>query len=377
MIRAIYQTLYRYLNLKEGENADDIRVLLCSYTGKAAFNINGSTISSAFKQNYKQSDQTLTCDSLNTFRSKYRNLSVVIIDEISMVGNSLLSFIDQRLQELKGTILPFGGVSIIAVGDLYQLKPINGDWIFNDLKKKDAAALSNNIWKDHFTLFELTEIMRQKDDLAFAEMLNRLRKNSLTNEDKIELENHKIDKHAKDYHLNVHTYSQNIFTCMLSMIQSLTVWTQKRSLFHVLILLCLLNYPRRRKQREALKRLPTDPNRTANLHCSLTIVIDMIYDHTVTTDTEDGLANSVSCVVKFVEYKQTETNRPSIIWVQFEDEKAGRKTRQKFQNRQFYHDLIDKKSTPIFDIERCFLHNKNTFSKNTVSVATFSRKISL
>ena len=73
VIRALYQTLYRFLNLKEGEDPNDIRVLLCAYTGKAAFNINGSTISSAFKQTYKQSNQTLTCDSLNTFRSKYRN----------------------------------------------------------------------------------------------------------------------------------------------------------------------------------------------------------------------------------------------------------------------------------------------------------------
>ena len=103
VIRVLYQTLFRLLNLKEGENPDEIRVLLCAYTGKAAFNIGGSTISSAFHKKFKQSDQTLTCDTLNTFRAKYKSLSVVIIDEISMIGNTLLSFIDQRLQELSGT----------------------------------------------------------------------------------------------------------------------------------------------------------------------------------------------------------------------------------------------------------------------------------
>ena len=35
VIRALYQTLYRLLNLKEGENPDDIRILLCAYTSKA------------------------------------------------------------------------------------------------------------------------------------------------------------------------------------------------------------------------------------------------------------------------------------------------------------------------------------------------------
>ena len=60
-------------------------------------------------------------------------MSVVIIDEVSMVSNSLLSFIDQRLQELKGTRTPFGGGVIIAVGDLYQLEPVNGNWLYKDL----------------------------------------------------------------------------------------------------------------------------------------------------------------------------------------------------------------------------------------------------
>lgn len=67
------------------------------------------------------------------------------------------------------------------------------------------------------------------------------------------------------------------------------------------------------KQNEATKRLPTDANKTANLHCSLVIVNEMMYDLTVNTDTEDGLANGASCVVKFVEYKRTEINRPSIF----------------------------------------------------------------
>ena len=121
----------------------------------------------------------MTCDTLNTFRSKYKSLSVVIIDEISMVGNTMLSFIDQRLQELRGTKKPFGNVSIIAVGDLYQLQPIRDGWVFNDLKK-GPSSLAPNLWKDHFKMFELTEIMRQKADIEFTELLNRLRHNSLT-----------------------------------------------------------------------------------------------------------------------------------------------------------------------------------------------------
>lgn len=35
--------------------------------------------------------------------------------------------------------------------------------------------LGPNVWKDLFSFFELTEIMRQNDDLRFAQLLNRLR----------------------------------------------------------------------------------------------------------------------------------------------------------------------------------------------------------
>ena len=98
VIRALYQSLYRMLNLREGENPDDIRVLLCAYMGTAAFNIGGNTICSAFHKKMYQTDQRMSADQLNTFRIKYKHLKVVIIDEISMVGKKTFDFIDTRLQ---------------------------------------------------------------------------------------------------------------------------------------------------------------------------------------------------------------------------------------------------------------------------------------
>ena len=360
VIRALYQTLFRMLNLRGGENADDINVLLCAYTGKAAFNINGSTISSAFKQKIKQKDQTMSCDNLNTFRSKYRNLSVVIIDEISMVSNSMLNFIDQRLQELKGTRKPFGGVSIIAVGDLYQLKPVSGDWIFNN-SKKGAESLSLNLWKEYFTMFELTEIMRQKDDLDFAELLNRLRHNSLTEADMLKLKKCETVSTADDYNLNApHLYAENFFMHLFNDSVISSMHTEK------VIVPChdSVASPKlsRDKQEEKIKQISTDPSKTASLHCSLTVVVDMIYDLNNNILTEDGLANGTSCVVKFIEYKQSVPNRPSIIWVQFDDEKAGMETREKFRNRGFYHDQINSNWTPIFDIKRTFTNARGNIT---------------
>ena len=46
---ALYEALIRYLNSIAGENPDDVKVVKAAPTGKAAFNIKGNTLHSAFK----------------------------------------------------------------------------------------------------------------------------------------------------------------------------------------------------------------------------------------------------------------------------------------------------------------------------------------
>ena len=91
----------------------------------------------------------------------------------------MLSFIDTRLQQMTGIKAAFEGLSVIAVGDLYQLKPVGDCLIRLDLKE-GASSLAKNLWKELFTMYELVDIMRQKDNLIIAQLLNRLRLNEMT-----------------------------------------------------------------------------------------------------------------------------------------------------------------------------------------------------
>ncbi len=120
VIRVLYQALHRLLSGKEEENPEDCKILLCAPTGKATYNINGLTYHSALKFQANNSDyRNSSCDVLNTLQCKYRNLKVLIIDEVSMLGNKMLKNINLRLQDIKNNRKPFGNVHIILVGDLF------------------------------------------------------------------------------------------------------------------------------------------------------------------------------------------------------------------------------------------------------------------
>ena len=95
------------------------------------------------------------------------------MDEISMVGCNLLLHLHYRLCEIKSSQKPFGGVSVLVFGDLFQLPPVKQQFLFNPVSDF-IARLYGSLW-ENFQYKELTQIMRQKEDIAFAEMLNRVR----------------------------------------------------------------------------------------------------------------------------------------------------------------------------------------------------------
>ena len=122
LLKALYQGLHRVCCRDAGQNRDTYKVLVMAPTGKAAYNVRGTTIHAAFHipanqplQNYKP----LSFNVLNTHRMKYRELEWIFEDEISMVSNGPWRYLHLHLQEIKQSKDPFAGVSIISIGDMY------------------------------------------------------------------------------------------------------------------------------------------------------------------------------------------------------------------------------------------------------------------
>ena len=157
---------------KTNENPDEVNVLLVAPTGTAAFKVVGQSIHSAFSisKNIKIPDVPLGESILNTIGTKFDNLQLVVIDEISMVAHKLLTYIHGKLCQIKHSKKPFGNISVLYVGGFCQLPPVRASPL---CKAKDSLFLDH--WNPFFSIVTLTDVMKQKDDEKFALMLNRLR----------------------------------------------------------------------------------------------------------------------------------------------------------------------------------------------------------
>jgi ATP-dependent DNA helicase PIF1 len=162
-------------------------VVVLAPTGTAALNIKGSTIHSFFRfkpgitvDNAEETASKLTDPSL------YRKIDTIVIDEISMVRADLLDCIDVFLRKARKEYFPFGGVQMVFLGDFYQLSPVLSGYekdAFLQIYKTPYIFSSEVMQGEDFDLhyIELKKIYRQKDS-RFIEILNAVRKNSITNE---------------------------------------------------------------------------------------------------------------------------------------------------------------------------------------------------
>ena len=113
----------------------------------------------------------------------------------------MLLEIHKRLQQIKAVLpdVAFGGVSILAVGDLYQLSPVGQAPIFSTVSDSYANLYrSGSLWIDEFRMIELDEIMRRSDS-AFCELLCRVRTANCTNDDLSILKSREIAPDSPNY----------------------------------------------------------------------------------------------------------------------------------------------------------------------------------
>jgi len=162
------------------------KVVVLAPTGVAALNVKGQTIHSFFS--FRPDITPEKVKRLPALKQKLiKSLDALIIDEISMVRADLLDCVDLALRLNRGfEDLPFGGLQMILIGDLYQLPPVvtpREQAVFSG-HYESPYFFSAGVFRDkNFRLeyIELDKVFRQKDQ-TFLELLNAIRNRSISEE---------------------------------------------------------------------------------------------------------------------------------------------------------------------------------------------------
>ena len=180
------------------------KMVIAAPTGVAAMNAGGVTLHSLFQLPLGSfiPEQDLSGDEYGEFfdkkhllkylrfysakRDLLRELELLIIDEVSMLRADLLDAIDVILKSVRRKAsIPFGGVQVLFIGDLFQLPPVvkNKEWdtlqkFYKALSFFNAKALENT----PPIYLELKNIYRQSDQ-KFINLLSKIRDDKMDSDD--------------------------------------------------------------------------------------------------------------------------------------------------------------------------------------------------
>jgi PIF1-like helicase len=136
------------------------RVQAAAGTGKAASNFNGPTIHGCFMWSAKGTVDARSMSPVKkqTLQNFYENTELFIFDEISACGADLLYLIDKTMRELFCKLIPvtgkrigepFGGKTVVFLGDSAQLRPINAAAIYDSSVISKAKPYKSNSKKTY------------------------------------------------------------------------------------------------------------------------------------------------------------------------------------------------------------------------------------
>lgn len=147
----------------------DRHCAITSTTGVTALLVGGRTVASFFGFGVREGTPEEMWESVRKksyLRKRFKSLTLIVIDEISMLSAQTLSSIDYVLRKFRRrNDQPFGGIQMVLCGDFLQLEPVKGDFAFRS-PVWDTLNLKYHLLKGSH---------RQAADIEFIECLREVR----------------------------------------------------------------------------------------------------------------------------------------------------------------------------------------------------------
>lgn len=153
--------------IREILNEKRIPFGLAGSTGVSAVNIGGSTLHSWCGIGLGTGPVSNLVQNIRNNKNAFRRIAksdILFLDEVSMISGELFEKIDKVFRMVREQDVPFGGMQIVMFGDMLQLPPVEGKFVF-ETPLWDQCGIAVHM---------LTKVFRQ-DDLEFSTALGMLR----------------------------------------------------------------------------------------------------------------------------------------------------------------------------------------------------------
>lgn len=286
--------------------------ITCAFTGKAAVAIDGSTVHTALKISLSKL-LPLPTETANQYRTLFRYVKVLIIDEVSRIGAELLAQIDARLKQITGNYeTNFGGLDMIFIGDLRQLPPVRATPLYKQPKQRMAGPV---LWRG-LKFYQLTEVMRQSNAI-FSTLLTKIGNGMILTDDELAIIESRFFTKEQAYQLCPHGI--RLFLTNNSVNEYNNTILQRADNKIASIATDLFFGCKSTEQEAFLKQKLHKMSviDTGGLPYEIVFVLYKSYIITTNIDVSDGLANGA--VGKLVHIEQNEQNAVTRVWLTFEN----------------------------------------------------------
>ena len=261
-------------------------------------------------------------------------IKVIIMDEFSMARPGMFAMMNDRLQSATGSHLPFGGIFIYLVGDIFQLPPVLAPAVFSNIRASANIldVRGRDMFRQQFeTAFILTSNHRQvgADQQIFRDMIHNLSRgqhlrsiqtllNSRVRGPNNDISNYSIISHTKDVVIKTNKEKLEKTRLPVALIQAVNV-----------------------------------PRDASDADCGLPHILQISVDARVVLlynlSVKNGLANGTQGVVRDIVYKpgtSSPDDMPILVMVQF-DHTVG----------------LPSNTVPIAPVSRSFVYNNQPASR--------------
>lgn len=156
---------------------DTKKIAITSTTGASSILIGGTTLHSYLGIGLGNSSVNVLVKKIckiPTYRNRWRELQVLIIDEVSMLNPNLFNKLNEVAKIVRRLDIPFGGIQLILSGDFFQLPCVDSQ----------EFCFETQTWDEcDFQIVHLDKIIRQKNN-EFQKCLNEIRFGNISQETK-------------------------------------------------------------------------------------------------------------------------------------------------------------------------------------------------